>query len=255
VSARSLRAIVVDDEPLVRERLRSLLEDDGDVAIVAECGDGQSAVAAIAREKPDVLFLDIQMPELDGFEVLEALAPDAVPAVVFVTAYDDYAIKAFDVHAVDYVLKPIEPARVQLALTRARQRVSTSDATSVDERLEALLDRIRDDRRRPVRFVVRTGDTISFVRADDVDWIEADGNYARLHYQGKNSLVRSTMKSLAVRLDPDRFVRVHRSVIVNADRIATLEPYFHGEYVITMKDGAKLHSSRSYSEELRRMIR
>jgi two-component system, LytTR family, response regulator len=255
VSARALRAIVVDDEPLVRERLRSLLEDDGDVSIVAECSDGQSAVAAIARERPDVVFLDIQMPELDGFEVLEALDPDAAPAVVFVTAYDDHAIRAFEVHAVDYVLKPIEPARVQLALARVRQRVSTSDRTSVDERLEALLDRVRDDRRRAVRFVVRTGDTISFVRADDVDWIEADGNYARLHYQGRNSLVRSTMKSLAARLDPDRFVRVHRSVIVNADRIATLEPYFHGEYVITMKDGAKLHSSRSYSEELQRMIR
>jgi two-component system, LytTR family, response regulator len=255
VSSRPLRAIVIDDEPLVRERLRSLLLDDGDVTIVAECGDGESAVAAIDRERPDVIFLDIQMPELDGFEVLEALDPEIVPAVVFVTAYDDYAIKAFDVHAVDYVLKPIEPARVQLALIRARQRVSSSEATSVDERLEALLDRIRDDRRRPVRFVVRTGDTISFVRADDVDWIEADGNYARLHYAGRSSLVRSTIKSLVARLDPDRFVRVHRSMIVNADRIATMEPYFHGEYVIAMKDGAKLHSSRSYSEQLRRLIR
>jgi two-component system LytT family response regulator len=248
-----IRAVIVDDEPLPRERIATLLADHPEVDIVAQCGDGAEAVRTVAELKPDLLFLDIQMPELDGFEVLEALEGDQLPAVIFVTAFDEYAVRAFEVSAIDYLLKPIDPARFEQALGRALQRMATSSEASGE--LLAFLSRWRAQRGYAARFVVRSGGKLSFVRPRDVDWIDAAGNYVRLHSGGRQHLLRETMKSIESRLDPEQFVRVHRSAIVNIDRVVSLEPYFHGEYVVVMRDGSKLTSSRSHSSRLRDLLK
>lgn len=248
-----LRAVIVDDEPLPRERIATLLAAHPEIEIVAECGDGAEAVRVICETRPDLVFLDIQMPELDGFEVLEALGGDHLPAVIFVTAFDEYAVRAFEVSAIDYLLKPIDPARFEQALGRAMQRVTASPEATGE--LVAFLSRWRAQRGFAARFVVRSGGKLTFVRPQEVDWIDAAGNYVRLHTAGRQHLIRETMKSIESRLDPDVFVRVHRSAIVNIDRVASLEPYFHGEYIVIMRDGAKLTSSRSHSGRLRALLK
>jgi two-component system LytT family response regulator len=248
-----IRAVIVDDEPLPRERIATLLAGHPEVGIIAECGDGAEAVRVIADSRPDLVFLDIQMPELDGFEVLEALDEDSLPAVIFVTAFDEYAVRAFEVSAIDYLLKPIDPARFEQALGRALQRISARPEAGGE--LLAFLSRWRVQRGFATRFVVRAGGKLTFVRPQEVDWIDAAGNYVRLHAGGRQHLVRETMKSIESRLDPEVFVRVHRSAIVNIDRVASLELYFHGEYVVVMRDGSKLTSSRSHSGRLRAMLK
>jgi len=247
------RAVIVDDEPLPRERIATLLETHPEVEIVAECRDGAEAVRVIPEVKADLLFLDIQMPELDGFEVLEALEGDQLPAVIFVTAFDEYAVRAFEVSAIDYLLKPIDPVRFEQALGRALERMTRSPDASGE--LQSFLSRWRAQRGFAARFVVRAGGKVTFIRPQDVDWIDAAGNYVRLHSGGRQHLVRETMKSIDSRLDPEVFVRVHRSAIVNIDRVASLEPYFHGEYVVIMRDGSKLTSSRSHSGRLRALLK
>lgn len=224
------RVLIVDDESLARERVRTLLAAERDVTIVGECSGGREAVAAIVEHRPDLVFLDIQMPDLDGFQVLEAVAMDWLPAVVFVTAYDEYAIQAFDVHAMDYILKPIEPARFKKALARALKR--------------GPLDRL----------VVRSAGRITFIKPVEIDWIEADGKLAQLHVGRETHAVRIPLKRLEQRLVPHGFVRVHRSAIVNVDRIKELEPWFHGEYVVVLKDGTKITSSAAHSQALHRII-
>ena len=269
-----IRAVIADDEPLARERLRVLLAEHGGVDLVAECATGLEAVAAVERESPELLFLDVQMPELDGFGALEILG-DArpkkrLPHVIFVTAFDDYALRAFAVNAVDYLLKPFDRARFETAIARALARLNGGGAHAESDphaELRGLLAQLRAEREAfkeeardrsratPARFVVRSGGKLHLVRADEVDWIDADGNYVRLHVAGKTHLVRDRMKAVEDRLDPARFMRVHRSAIVNIDRIATLEPYFHGEYIVTMRDGAKITSSRTHSARLRTLLR
>jgi two-component system, LytTR family, response regulator len=224
------RVLIVDDEALARERIRTLLASERDVTIVGECSGGREAVAAIVQHRPDLVFLDIQMPDLDGFQVLEAVAMDWLPAVVFVTAYDEYAIQAFDVNAMDYILKPIEPARFQKALGRAVKR--------------GPLD----------RFVIRAGGKVLFVKPGDIDWIEAAGKLAQVHVGRETHAVRIPLKRLEERLEAHGFVRVHRSAIVNVDRIRELEPWFHGEYVVILKDGTKLTSSAAHSQALHRIV-
>lgn len=251
----TMRVVLADDEPLVRERLRSLISTRPDCALVAECVDGSEAVIAIEKSRPDVALLDVQMPELDGFEVLEALPETARPAVVFVTAYDEYAVRAFEVNAIDYLLKPIEPGRFNAAFDRVAQRLGPAAPTPSEPGLAALLADLRARRGLADRFVVRDGHRVTFVAIDDVDWIDAAGNYVRLHAGGRTHLVRETMHAVEGRLSPERFVRVHRSIIVRLDRIVEMEPYFHGEYVLTLKDGTKITSSRSYSVRLRTLLR
>jgi two-component system, LytTR family, response regulator len=224
------RVLIVDDEALARERIRTLLASERDVTIVGECSGGREAVAAIVQHRPDLVFLDIQMPDLDGFQVLEAVAMDWLPAVVFVTAYDEYAIQAFDVNAMDYILKPIEPARFRKALGRAVKR--------------GPLDRL----------VIRAGGKVLFVKPGDIDWIEADGKLAQVHVGRETHAVRIPLKRLEERLEAHGFVRVHRSAIVNVDRIRELEPWFHGEYVVILKDGTKLTSSAAHSQALHRIV-
>ena len=251
--SRVIRVVIVDDEPLPRERIRSMVAEHPELRVIAECGDGREAVGVINAEKPDLVFLDIQMPELDGFEVLEAIEADEMPVVIFVTAFDEYAVRAFEVSAVDYLLKPLDRARFELALGRAMESMARSETGG--QALSDFLARWRAERGYPARFVVQLGGKLAFVRAEEIDWVDAAGNYIRLHAAGREHLIRATMKGLESRLDPERFVRVHRSAIVNIDRVASLEPYFHGEYVVTMRDGSKLTSSRSHSGRLRALLK
>jgi len=249
-----IRVAVVDDEPLARERICTLLAAHSDLEIVAQCGDGASALEALTRLAPALVFLDVQMPELDGFGVLEALAPESRPAVVFITAYDEHAVRAFEVNAIDYLLKPVEPRRFEAALARARERLAQPAATR-DAALEAVLAELRRVRGQPARLVVRDGSRVSFVRVGDIDWIDAAGNYARLHVGGTIHLLREPLKTLESRLDPEQFLRVHRSAIVNLERITAVEPYFHGEYILTLRDGTRLTASRTHSVKLRALLR
>ena len=232
------RAVIVDDEALARERVRTLLAGASGITVVAECSGGREAVEKILAERPDLVLLDVQMPDVDGFEVLEAVASEWLPAVIFVTAYDEYAIKAFDVHAIDYLLKPIEPERFRKALARVQKRD-----------LIAMLDE------RPIdRLVIRTRSKVSFLKPSEIDWIEADGKHAILHAGRETHVVRHTLTRLEQRLASHGFVRVHRSAIVNVDRIKELEPWFHGEFVVILKDGTKLTSSAAHSQALHRII-
>jgi two-component system LytT family response regulator len=265
-----IRIVIADDEPLARQRIRSLLEDRRDVTIVGEARDGAEAVDMILRERPDVVFLDVKMPELDGFEVIaaldemnqvdtEAAASSCSPAIIFVTAFGEFAVKAFEVRALDYLLKPFDRARLDRALESAAARRAARGAagdrsTPFDPALRELLTMLRSEERREERFLIRSGHRMYFVLASDIDWADAAGNYVRLHAHGRNHLHRDTMKALETRLDPRRFVRIHRSAIVNIDRIAQIEPYVHGEYVVTMRDGTRLTSSRAHSAGLRALL-
>ena len=252
----TLRVLIVDDEPLARRRLKSLLADEDDVTIAGECEDGESAVAAVRRLAPDLVLLDVQMPGMDGFEVidaiLETMGPSRCPAIVFVTAHDKYALKAFDVHASDYLLKPFDRARLRQALTRVR--ALALNRHDLARALLALVDDVRASR--PLeRIVVKSRGRVYFVRADEVDWIEAAGHYLTLHVGRDSHLIRDTITNLMSRLDANRFLRVHRSAIVNVDRIKELLPTFHGEYVVVLQDGTRVSSSRGYSQRLQAIVR
>jgi two-component system LytT family response regulator len=250
-----IRTLIVDDEPLARQRLRRLLEADPDVAVVGESGDGRQAVTDLRELRPDLVFLDVQMPVLDGFGVLEALAGTALPVVIFVTAYDRYALKAFEVHALDYLLKPFDKARFAAALDRAKAQVRQGSAAALDARLRELLQTAAGRRPGPERLVVKSGGRIYFVRIGDVDWVEAAGNYVRLHVGKEDHLLRESLTALEKNLDPGRFVRIHRSTIVNLERVRELQPAFHGDYVIILHDGTELAVSRSCRENLEQSLR
>jgi len=246
-----IRALIVDDEALARERIRTLLAAAPGVTVLAECSDGRDAVEAIIEHQPDLVFLDVQMPDLDGFQVLEAVGDDPpLPAVVFVTAYDEYALRAFDVHAVDYLLKPIEPERFARTLGRVRETLGDKS----DRRLAALLDALATRDLPLDRLVIRTRGKVSFLKPSEIDWVEADGKHVKLHAGRETHVLRQQLQRLEPRLAPHGFVRVHRSAIVNVDRIKELEPWFHGEYVVHLKDGTKLTSSAAHSEALHRIV-
>jgi two-component system, LytTR family, response regulator len=244
----TLRILVVDDESVARRRIRRLLAAERDVAVIGECGDGESAVAAIAADRPDLVFLDVQMPERDGFEVLQAIPPAELPAILFVTAYDRYALRAFDVHAIDFLLKPFTRERFRLALARARERLERRDR---DAGLAALAATLRDRPRYLSRVPVRTAGRIVLVDLATVDWLEAADNYVRLHVQHREFLVRETLATLESQLDPDRFARIHRSAIVQIDRIVELHPATHGDFDVLLRDGTRLTLSRTWRERLR----
>jgi two-component system LytT family response regulator len=245
-----MRVILVDDEPPGRLALRQHLATLPDAELVAECGDGTAAVEAILRHAPDVLFLDVQLGGLSGLDVLERVGADAVPAIVFVTAYDKYAVRAFEAHAVDYLLKPIDPDRFREAWQRAAARVE-QDQDEPDRRVAAL---VGGGAPQPLeRFVVRGGGRLLFVPVDSVDWIEAAGNYVRLHQGNQVHLLRQTLSGLARRLG-DRFVRIRRTALVNARAISALEPYGKGSYVVHLRDGTRLLSSRYAGRALRVLI-
>lgn len=244
-----IRTLIVEDEPLARERIRSLLEGERDVEVIGEAGDGRSGVDRIRSLDPDLVFLDVNMPELDGFGVIEAIGVEAMPPVIFVTAYDQFAVQAFDAHALDYLLKPFDEERFRAAVERARQILHRQRSGSFDRRLNDLLEDLRKPRFLE-RLAVKVGGKIIFIRTDDIDWIGAEGNYARLHTGERSHLMRETMSSLETKLDPQKFIRIHRSTIVNADSIAELEPLFQGDYVVILRNGTRITSSRGYRGNL-----
>ena len=247
-----LRVILVDDEPLVRSGLRSLLDDEGDVEIVAEARNGVEAVAAIREHKPDVVFLDVQMPGMTGFDVVAALEPDDRPWIVFVTAYDEYAIRAFDVHALDYVLKPFDAERFRLALSRARARIAESRGKP--SQLEALLAELRPARRYGDRLLLKHNGSVVVVLAADIDWIEAADNYVKVHARNGRYMVRESIKSMESKLNPSEFARVHRSAIVNLARVRAMEPVAAGEYTLTLTTGQRVTLSRGYRDSFRERL-
>ena len=252
----ALRTIVVDDEQLPRERIVNLVRADRELELIGEAEHGAAALDAIVELRPDLVFLDIQMPELDGFQVIAALDDDVLPAIVFVTAFDEYAIRAFEVDAIDYLLKPVTSERFAAAVGRVLSRVEGHDA-SLGKSIRAIASRAAESRATAptTRFVARRGSKHYFVRVADVDWIEAVGNYVRLQTGDKSHLIRETMKGVEAKLDPAEFVRVHRSVIVAVERIQSIESREHGEYLVTMQGGTKFVSSRGYSERVRALIR
>jgi two-component system LytT family response regulator len=246
----NIRVMIVDDEPLARERIRMLLEGEPELEIVSECGNGTDALRAIEKLNPDLVFLDIQMPELTGFEVLDRLDPARTPVVIFVTAYDQYALKAFEVCALDYLLKPFDRERFKRALKRARADLDRRKAGAVNEKVLKLLSELQRSKKYVDKLIVRAGGRVLFLRADEIDWMEAAGNYVRLHAGKEEYLYRETMTKLEEQLNPDRFARVHRSTIVNIERIKELQPWFRGDYMILLRDNSKLLLSRTYRARL-----
>ncbi len=245
-----LSVLVVDDEPLARERLRALLDQEPEIRVVGECSSGRTAVRAILDKRPDLVFLDVQMPGLDGFGVVEQIGAEKMPAIVFVTAFDQYALKAFEVHALDYLLKPFDRERFQATLRRAQASHRRRSNGGGDDRLTALVEALGERRKYAERLVVKAGGKERLLPVEAIDWFEAAGNYVRLHVGGERLLLRETMARLEVRLDPERFFRIHRSTIVNLTRVKEMEPWFHGDYMVRLHDGQQLTLSRSYRPRL-----
>ena len=272
-SAAPFRVMIVDDEPVARQRVRRLVAREPGVEVVAECGTGREAVEGVKELRPDLLVLDVQMPELDGFGVLAALPPDEVPLVIFVTAYDEHALRAFDVHAVDYVLKPIDADRLRIAVTRARTEHGRAAAAEQHARLRGLLSAWAPDAVAPSaaperlsgkghdataplqRFLVKANGKMFFVNTSDVDWIEADGNYVRLHVGTASHMIRETIVAVERALPATTFARIHRSAIVNLDRIAEMRQWSSGDYIVVLTTGARLKLSRTYRESIEAAIR
>jgi two-component system, LytTR family, response regulator len=264
-----LRVLVVDDEPLARSGIAALASRDDDIEIVGECGDGKLAVESILELAPDLVLLDVQMPEMTGFDVLHAIGADKMPAVIFITAYDHFAVRAFEVNALDYLLKPFDDERFSAAMSRAKRTIRESQVDVLSEQLLGLLKSTgKDPASRSAappqsprnesflsRLVVKNGGRVLFVRTEEIDWIEAADYYVRLHIARKSHLLRETMSALEGQLDPTRFFRVHRSAIVNLDRVVEIQPYFHGEHILLLQDGSKLKLSRARKEKLEQVLK
>jgi two-component system, LytTR family, response regulator len=263
-----IRTLIVDDEVLARRRIRNLLRRRGEFAVIGECANGHEALIAIRRHAPDLVFLDVQMPDLDGFGVLEEIATDQLPVIVFVTAYDQYAVRAFEFHALDYLLKPFDDERFEKTLEWARAQLEQRQLLQLGERMFALLEDYQDRPKsgagkssaapaapKPLsRLIVKSAGRVFFIRAEEIDWIEAEGYYARLHVGGKSHLLRETLTNLESQLDQNRFLRIHRSTIVNLERIRELQPQSHGEFTVVLNDGAQLRLSRGYRDRLTAML-
>ena len=250
----SIRVLLSDDESLARERLRSLLQEEPDLEVVAECGDGKTAIALIKQEKPDLVFLDIQMPEVDGFGVVAALQRDHLPLTIFVTAYDRYAMKAFEVHALDYLLKPVGKERLSEALDHARKQLQHPSDGLFQRRVLDLLGDLESRQKAPQRIVIKADGEIVCLKPMEIDWAESAGNYVCLHVGGNTHILRETITALESRLGPRQFLRVHRSTLVNVDRIKTLRPSLYGDYSILLRDGTKLTLSRGFRENVLRRL-
>ena len=242
-----LSATIVDDEPLARERIRTLIEAEDDIDVLDECANGPEALAAIQQRRPDILFLDVQMPEMDGFQLLRQLG-GPLPVVVFVTAFDEHAVKAFEAQALDYVLKPFKVARFKAALQRAREQCARRQPDDATRRLLAMLEQQQTKSEYLTRVAVRDRNKVRFVKTAEIDWIEASGNYVVLHAGKENHVVRETLAAFEAQLSPKEFVRVSRSAIVNLDRVEHFEPTFNNEHVIVLSNGARLPMTRGLRE-------
>lgn len=253
-----VRAIIADDEQLARKKLRILLESETDIEVVAECHDGGQTLSAIRAHHPDLLLLDIQMPDLDGFQVLSEISPAEMPVVVFTSAYDQYAIRAFQAHALDYLLKPFDQGRLHQALERARFELRRSNDREITHRILDLLSQVRSENQPAPdfdgRLVIKTKGRIVFLNMDEIDWVEAAANYVRLNAGGESYLFRETISRTSERLNPNHFLRIHRSMIVNVRRIKELIPVNSGEYIVVLKSGKELSCSRGYRANVQHMI-
>jgi two-component system LytT family response regulator len=249
-----IRAVVADDELLVRDQLRRLLSQETGVEIVAECGDALQTVAAVKSHKPDLLLLDIEMKDTDGFQILHSIPQEEMPIVIFTSADDQYAIRAFEARALDYLLKPFDQARLHSAFERVRAELVKTDNRHLTHRILDLLAGTRNESRGDRRLVIKTAGRVIFVALDEIDWVEAAGNYVELKTRARSYLLREGIGSLAERLDPEQFVRIHRSIIVNVRRIQELQPCNRGEYIVVLSDGKHLSCSRSYRAKLQQLI-
>jgi len=269
-----IRVLVVDDEPIARRRVRRLLRLEPDVDVIDEVGSGSEAIDSIKKDRPDLVLLDVQMPDVDGFGVVGALGAELMPPTIFVTAFNEYAVRAFDVNAIDYLLKPYDPERFRSAFQRARSHIERESSAEQGRKIRALLEQVLGedrtsaalaDRPSPApgapisamprtrfldRLMVKHDGRVFFVKVSDVDWFEASGNYVRVHVGKVSHLIRETMHHIEAQLDPSMFVRIHRAVIVNIDRIKELQPWFAGDYVVILRDGRQLKLSRTYREHL-----
>jgi two-component system LytT family response regulator len=250
-----IRALIADDEPLAREWVRSAVAEDPDLEVIGEAGDGFEAAESIRRLKPDLVFLDVQMPGLDGFGVLEALSPEEIPAVVFITAFDQYAVRAFETQAVDYLMKPFSRERVEEAVRRVRELVKGRSLEDFRESIAKIVEKVRRDRSYPEWVLLKADGKNVFVKVRDIDWIESSRNNVRIHVGPTLYLLHETTTAIASRLDPKRFLRIHRSAIVNIERIRELHPWFNGDYAVILRDGTQLTLSASYRDRLREFRR
>jgi two-component system, LytTR family, response regulator len=250
----SFAAIIVDDEPLARRSIRKCLKAFPEFTVVAECGDGQSAIAAVRERRPDLLFLDIQLPESDGFQVLAAIGKEAVPVTIFVTAYDRYALQAFEAHALDYLLKPFSEDRFRDALEHAKRSLDAGKDRAPNQQLERLLEQLAKKKAFVERIPVPSKGRFLFVNVRDLDWVEAEGNYLRLHSNGASYLLRGNMNEMERKLDPARFMRIHRSTIVNLQRIREVQPWFRGHHRVVMNNGQELKLSRYQKDKLHALL-
>ena len=256
-----IRTLLVDDEPIARRGIRQQLQSETDVEIIGECANGKEAVAAIRAQSPDLVFLDVQMPLLNGFGVVEEVGLDRLPAVVFVTAYDEHAIRAFEVNALDYLLKPIEARRFQKTLNRVRDQLNQSSDKQLNEKFAALLELLEHSdaalkkQAYLERVVIKESERVMMLPVGDIDWITADGNYVQIHTRSRIHLLRETMDGMERKLDPKHFVRLRRSTIVNAETVRELKPLFNGEYTVFLKNGVELTSSRRYRKNLDVLLR
>lgn len=249
-----ISALIVDDERLSRQRIRRLLNVEQDVEVIGECANGDEALRFLNERTPDLLFIDIQMPGQDGFSVLANMNKESAPIVIFVTAFDEHALKAFEVHAFDYLLKPFDRRRFQLTVQRARDQLRRLRGDNTQDRLMALLEGLGTRRVGSDRLAIKTSGHVVFVKTEDVSWIEAADNYVCLHCGPETHILRETMNALEARLDSSRFLRVHRSTIVNVDRIKELQPWFRGDYLLVLQDGTQLTLSRTYREKLQHTL-
>jgi len=249
-----VRTLIVDDEELGRKRIRKLLSLEPDCEIVGECGDGREAIRVIEKSSPDLVFLDVQMPELGGFDVLSQIAPAKMPVIIFVTAHDHYALKAFQAQALDYLLKPFDDERFAQALQRVRTYLNGNATDKIRERLAKLVEALPNRGKYLLRVAVKSAGRVLFLKAEEIDWIEAAGNYVNLHVGKESYLLRGRMSELEKRFDPEKFFRIHRSTMVNLDRVKELQPLFKGEGIVVLKDGQKLSASRSCIQRLQAFL-
>ncbi len=242
--------IIVDDEPLARKRIKSLLDSDSSMHVLATCANGKEALQVMESQTPDILFVDIQMPEMTGFQLVENIGPSRIPAIIFVTAYDEFALKAFEVHAMDYLLKPFENERFLDTLERAKQIIVNKKTDFLQAKVAKMLEDLQPKKNYVKRIMVKNSDKVFFIETDEIEYLESSGNYVKIHSNGKHQLVRDTLTNMLSNLDPEQFFRVHRSTVVNINKVKELQPWFHGDYLVVMKDGTKLNMSRNYKEIL-----
>lgn len=250
---RKLRVLIADDEPLIRSGIRRELSSIEEIQIVAECGSGFQAIESILKDCPDLVLLDVQMPDCSGLEVVRRIGVSAMPAVIFVTAYDEYAVKAFELNAVDYLLKPFDEDRLKASIARAQERISSRQQGDLKVQLQALLD--ADEHKWPERLVVRNGERFDFVPVDSIDWIESANNYVQLHCAARDHLLSETLTSLEKRLDPSKFLRIHRCRIVNLTRIIAVHPMLSGTYEMELRGGKRLGTGRQYKDVVQLLIK